>query len=238
MAENHIIVERKDLGKDGLVAVPESIYPKEADQVYDRVGLVTGLSNTDFDKHSHWDFNYIPIEVVGGLKKPSEATNKALTKGLENLCQSQGANFDQARLLSNQAIATQILDYEIVEGDLYVVRFTGKELQEDKDFIRCLAYFVSPEDGPIGLNGNQVTLNDNPIDLPNGDLQFAISYSGIEGTLDSFKAGSAKIHRKNLKPYASRGTYGSGHSNGPWIVLQDKLDSYRIELMKSTMRID
>lgn len=238
MTKNHIIVERKDLGKDGLVAVPESIYQKEADQVYDRVGLVSGLRGTDFDKHSYWSINYIPIEVVGSLKEPSESTNEALRKGLEAVCQSQGTNFDQARLLSNQAIATQILDYEILRGDLYVVRFAGKELREDKDFVRCLAYFVSSEDGPIGLNESQVTLNGNPIDLPNGKLQFAIGHSGIEGTLDSFKAGSADIHRRNLKPYTSRGRYGSGHSNGPWIVLQDKLDHDRIELMKSTMRIN
>lgn len=232
-------MERKDLDHDSVVAVPESIYHKGVNRVYDKVGSVEGITSADFREHSHWGFDYIPIQLAGSLQESSEVAKEAVKKGLEAVCEAQGLNFDQARLLANPALADQVLDYEVVDGNLYVVRFSGKDLMKDnEDITRSVAYFLAPQDGEVSLDGNRLLINGNPTDFPRGDLQFVVESDCYEGTVEAFKAGSASLHRKNLKPYSSRGTYGGGHSNGPWIILEDNIEQKQLDHMARVMKLE
>jgi hypothetical protein len=251
--ENYIIAERKDLGRDAIIAIPEPKYTENVRTACDEVGLIK-LSETDFQKISR-QIKVIPIEVVGSLKEISTATTGALKKGLETICQFPDVNFDQERLLADPKVKSIMLDYEIVTGDLYVMRFQSKE--SNKKVNGCLLYFVSPNDGPISLEGKQITLGGNPISLPKGnltnqiesckikipfglddtneELPNAIKYSISKGTLSLFRAGTASFHRKSLKPYSTNASSSSTHlsnfilSNGPWIILEDDLTPENIE---------
>lgn len=239
MAETHMIMERKDLGDDSIKAVPKSLYHEGVDRVYAMSGSVSGLESADFREHSHWGFKYIPVQCAGSLQESSEAAKDAVKKGLEAVCETQGLNFDQARLLNNLAITSQVLDYELVGGNIYLVRFSGKALSRDnKDITLSVAYFLAPQDGEIHLDGNQLLLEGKPINLPKGDLQYVVESDSYDGTLEAFKVGSATIHRKNLKPYSSTGTYGSEHSNGPWIVLADDVDQKRLDFLAQRMKLE
>jgi len=147
--------------------------------------------------------------------------------------------FDQERLLANPVIAAKVLDYEVVEGNIYVVRFSGKgPMSNDRNNTLSIAYFLAPEDGEVALDGKQLLIGGEPAELPQGNLQFALDSETFKGTLEAFKAGSAKIHRKNLKSYFVQGRRGGGYSNGPWIVLENNTEPEYLERVAQSRKIE
>lgn len=237
MAENHIIMEEKNLTGDGIIAIPESRYhkgltllyqTKEVDAVYERVGLISGLTIEDFLEEPYYGPNpeymppkYIPIQLGDHLKEPTKKANDAVRKCLEAVCKTKDLEFDKAKLLDNPYIVSQIIEYEVIKCNIYIVRFSGKKVKHGNDNINLsIAYFLAPQDGEIFLEGNQLFVGGKLTELPNGtSLRNAVEFDTYEGTLTAFKGGSASFHRKNLKPYRAKGRNMESQLFGPRIVL-------------------
>lgn len=235
MLEEYLILQRKDLGEDSVIAIPQRQYHPEIDKVFDKSGVMQGISKNDFQKHNHFGHNYLPIEILGRISEPSLEASEELRKGIAAICQ-KNVNFDKERILGDKNIRAMFFDYEMVSKDIYVVRFSGRELKEDKEFHRSIAYFVDSNGWQITTEGNNILLNGQQIELPDGDMKFALGHSRIDGSLEAFRAGSAKLHRKVLKPYISHGTYGSPHSNGPWIIHEEDLSMEKINFMSKILK--
>ncbi len=222
MAEKYTILEEKNLGRDSVVAIPSRLDHPRIGQIFDRVGSMDGISEKDF-KEGHLNL-HLPIHIVGRLAEPSLGACEAVRKSLEAVCKSQGVQFDQDRMLRDPAIMSGILDYEIIDGDIYVVRFSGKELRRpDEEVIRSIALLVSKDDGVIFLDGKNLSLGGKPLEFPGKEVEYLANSGSVRGSLEAFKSGSAKLHRKVLKPYDSWSPSGNRHSNGPWIIYRDNL---------------
>jgi len=239
MVENHIILESKEVGNNCVIALPESIYHKGVDQIFDKVGSVSGLTSADFQEHKCWIFNYIPIQIAGSLKESPTVSKEAVKKGLETICNTHGLNFNQERLLRNPLIASLILDYEVVEGNIYIVRFSGRNLIRDNEPItRSVAYFVAPLDGEVVFDGTKLLINGNQANSQKDDLLHFMESNLYEGSIKAFKAGSASLHRKSLKPYVLRGENSGNYSNGPLMILKNDVEQKKLDYFARTMNFE
>ena len=241
MVKQHIILERKDLGdlREGgvVIAVPESSYHTRVKKVYEIAGTLSGLDKSTFQYHDHWRFNYLPIELGGSIRIPSETAITAVAKGLETVCDARGLRFDQTRMLKDPAITSQILDYEIVDGAVYIARFIGKSVYDNKkDVRRSVAFVVAPTDGEVTVDQNKIFIGGQVTDFPRNDLRSIVQSNNYTGNLDVFNAGNLSLHRKTLRPYKSRGRFGSPHSNGPWILLEKDVSAEHVNLIAKGIR--
>ena len=212
MPEEYLLMEYKHIQNDCLVALPISLYTNSIENAFYAAGVLHGITDEDFQKNPEFGHLYLPFQTVGTISYPDEKTTKDIQKGLEKICVDN--SFDP-KLIHDEKLTSNISDYEIVEGDIYVVRFTGLDLVNETTMVRSFAYFLNPEDGNINVKDNQPALNDEPITLPKGDLNFLLKYDGVEGQLESFKAGTAKVHRKVLNPYLPK---DSAYDNSPGII--------------------
>lgn len=232
---NYVLCERKDLAEQCIIAFPENIYSSEFDQVFYNSGTLSGIDPEDFkDHHSCQDKYNIPIEALGRLSRSSEDDYKEIKKGLESICKIPGLNFDREHLISKKAIYSEIFDSEIVEGNLFIIRYAGERiLREKRKIFQSFAYFVSPEDGELRTEKNKILVGSKEIETSGNLWEYLNLHNSFYGKIDSFNSGKVKLHRKSLRPYHIR--YGPPQHTGPWILKRDSFDEIDLALLKESV---
>lgn len=230
MIESYFILQNKDLGKDSIIAVPENLYNERLEQIFDVVGFMKNVDESDFQEHIDFMHRFIPIELSKTLSKPDNKLEKNITKGLESICNNNCRNLDINRALQNQEIKNMILNYEIVSGDIYLVRYSGKYKKEENSFSRSIAYVVSSDELIYTLT-NKLYINETEIELPQGDLRFFHEHVQSKSPMEVFKSGYIKLHRMTLNPYISNNRKGNSSSYGPWIIERRDLTEKKISMM-------
>ncbi len=225
MAGIYTIMEHNKLEHNGIIAIPEGLITGDVLSRYHRAGTLAGIAPGDFVNDPHFGFDYVPLAVVGSLEGPSVEMRRSIMHGLDSICQDSG--IDAANLLADKELQERILDYEMVSGDVYVVRIGGDSYRElglsplgDRvvPYRGTQAYLVAPEDGDVKIQGREVVLNGVP-QKTGDDLKFALGLKNPEWK-EVLMAGRATLHRKSMRPFKTRGRFGTSYTNGPWIILK------------------
>ncbi|MGM0582887.1 MAG: hypothetical protein ACQETL_19580 [Bacteroidota bacterium] len=207
-------MEYKNLENDSLVALPENSYKSAMDNIFDIAGTLEGITEDDFRKHTDFSHLHLPLYILGSLSCPNPKASEVINNTLEQLCENPLFN---EKLLKDDLIKSILSEYEVVEGHIFVIRFAGKHKETGDKVARSEAYLVNRTDGEISIESNKCTLN-NPL---GGSQEIALKQVPLdfqaynETQIESFNAGSVKVHRKVIKPFLPE----SGHlSHNPGIL--------------------
>jgi hypothetical protein len=219
-----------DRNQNHIVALPEEQWSDAANaqlkRSYRKAGEVCGLSPDDFSKHDHWGVQYsmlVPLGSVGERNAVLEERVYAFARSL-----ADGADMDTQGLLNDgkrMAEVLKIADYEMLGGDVYVVRFRSQDayfLEHNPAGVYSETFLVRPEEGPLDVQGTTLVLPSRPVESKNIAYFLNEGYTGkgYAGTLSVERIGDLRATRRSLSSFESRGRFGGHYDNPPCIVLE------------------
>lgn len=223
MAENYVVMERKDLGEDSLVIVNESLYHEDLNRVYTYSGKMSGIKTSDFSKYKH-SRQFIPIRLGVNIIRPNDLAKESVKKGLEAICNSVCFNIDQNGLLEDLDIIKKITDYEIIERDVYIARFSEKSLFCGEEFFKsCAVAYI------LNLGEEELSFAEKIKQLPEDRQKNLAGFHSTpgskfwDGKFEFFKSGYVKVHRKNVRPQDNNISYRYNESIQPKLVLEENV---------------
>jgi hypothetical protein len=231
MAKEYVLLEEKSLENNGLVVVSKDFCTPEVAQVFNVAGNLKGVGQKDFRHDDHFCFDFLPVVPLSSFKQPTKEEVEAVQQNLR----FTGSGFDLEGLASSQKVINEVLNFQMLSGELYLLRFDGREVRSRKPIVRSNLYFL-PENGPeLTFKRGKLRFGSEVVE-EGGDLEYVRKSDSYEGEVTLRDAGSAKLHRKMLRPYLSKGRFGSTHSNGPWALLQDEpFDKTSLSIMRSQL---
>jgi len=230
MSKEFYILERRDLEKGGVVALPGEFYDPEVADVFSVAGKVEGINSKDFKHHEDWNMDVLPLKPQSSFEAPTRKEVDDLRQKLHSLSSYFDLkSFDLKKLANTREEIDRILDFQMLAGDLFLLRFDGREIKKNRPTVRSNLYFVGPREPEPTFEAERLKFGDMGFVI-DGDLGRAMRSVNYEGEISFQKVGYAKLHRRMLKPYQSKGKFGEPYSNGPWVVLQDK------PFLESTLR--
>ncbi len=222
-----VVLENKDFGPNGLIAVPEKLYSGGPGDAFYNPGRLTSIAEDAFYQQKSC-VGCIPIKAAESLDEPKQEYIDAIVKyGIDSMNKHAGFDIDADAVMNNEHFNSILIDSGRVDAIAYRVKFTGEyrgPLKVPRDSIWNAIFLAGAGDDIRLANDNTVLeLNGKPSDLRTVSNEYGYLYYG---TLKLFKAGELKLHRGSLKPYKkSDSSIAKSYENGPWILL-DKKGSY------------
>lgn len=221
MVDYNILIAR-NLRENGLFLVSQEVDTSQYQRKYTDVGVLRGIQENDFREHDYFACKFVPIHPVGRYTQVQDIS-LVLAPDLEE----RGIMFDKDRLSQDEDLQARLFDYQVIDGEIYIGRIIGSEKpllgRRKEDLHRAALYFVSSQDGPITVGANKLMVNGVAQNL-GPYMQYFLETDSYENcSLSLAHAGSARLHRKYLRPFLSRGQLGSSHQNGPWVVLVENI---------------
>ena len=224
---DYLLLEHKGLDMDSLVAIPRGLDTPDLnlDRAFYRAGNLEGLNPDDFQPN-HWHSLYVPIEFTRGLSPETRGIDDLTRADLDTFL-SKHPELDPSTFMKDRRLSTMLSDHRVIDAELYYLRVRGNSQVQQK-VLRSTTVYFAPLGQTASFDGANIKIGDENLALSPDQSYLLHGGDMSESSAEFLRVGRMKVHSKSLRPYVTRGTYGSPHQNGPWIIFRDKLDKHTI----------
>ena len=209
---DYLLLEGKNLEQSTTVAVTGM--PGKAVEASWIAGTITGIQEDDWSHHNYFHFDYLNVVPIGPARQSSRAAGKYLGEQYSTLKQA-GIEPSPAY----EALEKAVLRFEIIPGKLFTFRRFARNGMKTSVDRETTILFAPESTKSIELKGKKLAINGDQYPPEDVGIELDGFHTALQhGHWELTPSGVATLHRASLIPYETKGTFGSTHQNGPWIV--------------------